>query len=214
MKVSEDKLNRPKKFILTLYEIMNDQTISEIISWTESGRSFAIFNLTELSSKVLPKYFKHKNAASFIRQLNMYGFHKMRDTGEVLVYSHPDFLQGYPEKLLNLNRKSALLVTKTRDDKDKKLKTIRKKQKLLQMKIISLEKGMKEVSEYNKMLVDQISQCLERQGKMEQIIGGFVNQVKEFPSSMENAYCGMLGSNMMTSVDPIYYQNFFKYGNN
>lgn len=214
MKVSEDKLNRPKKFILTLYEIMNDQTISEIISWTESGRSFAIFNLTELSSKVLPKHFKHKNAASFIRQLNMYGFHKMRDTGEVLVYSHPDFVQGCPEKLLNLNRKSALLITKNRDADDKKLKTIKSKQKRLQLKIFSLEKGMKEVTEYNKLLVDQISQCLERQRKMEQIIGGFVNQVKEFPSSIDNVYYGIMGNNMMSQVDPIYYQNLFKYDSN
>jgi hypothetical protein len=132
----------------------------------------------------------------------------MRDTGEVLVYSHPDFIQGSPEKLLNLNRKSALLESKTRDSKEKKLKCIKSKQKTLQMKISSLEKSMKDISEYNRVLLEQISQCLERQGKMEQVLVTFVNQVKEFPSGMENVYCGILGNSMINPNDRMFYPGF------
>lgn len=37
----------------------------------QSGTSFHVFDQGQFSKEVLPKYFKHNNMASFIRQLNM-----------------------------------------------------------------------------------------------------------------------------------------------
>ena len=52
-------------------------TLDSLISWTEGGNSFIIKNQSEFTKSMLPYYYKHSNMASFVRQLNMYGFHKV-----------------------------------------------------------------------------------------------------------------------------------------
>ncbi|CAN6675129.1 hypothetical protein TRVA0_093S00122 [Trichomonascus vanleenenianus] len=66
-------------FIHKLYSMLEDPSISHLISWTPTNDSFVISPGEEFS-KVLSQYFKHTNVSSFVRQLNMYGFHKVNDT--------------------------------------------------------------------------------------------------------------------------------------
>ncbi|KAH8899649.1 putative heat shock transcription factor [Thozetella sp. PMI_491] len=65
-------------FIHKLYNMLEDSSISHLISWTPSAESFVMQPSHEFS-KVLAQYFKHTNISSFVRQLNMYGFHKVSD---------------------------------------------------------------------------------------------------------------------------------------
>lgn len=65
-------------FIHKLYDMLADPDLSHLIWWAPSNESFYLLP-TEEFSKVLALYFKHTNIASFIRQLNMYGFHKVND---------------------------------------------------------------------------------------------------------------------------------------
>ncbi|QIW95175.1 hypothetical protein AMS68_000693 [Peltaster fructicola] len=65
-------------FIHKLYNMLEDQTIQHLISWSGSNESFVMSPSSEFS-KVLAQYFKHTNISSFVRQLNMYGFHKVSD---------------------------------------------------------------------------------------------------------------------------------------
>ena len=51
--------------------------LDDLISWSEEGTSFIIKNQPEFARSLLPYYYKHSNMASFVRQLNMYGFHKV-----------------------------------------------------------------------------------------------------------------------------------------
>ncbi|KAF3025799.1 hypothetical protein E8E14_014605 [Neopestalotiopsis sp. 37M] len=76
-------------FIHKLYNMLEDQSIRHLISWSNSNESFVVSPSQEFS-KVLATYFKHTNISSFVRQLNMYGFHKVSDV----------FATGNPETVL------------------------------------------------------------------------------------------------------------------
>ncbi|KAM0330687.1 hypothetical protein ACHAQA_003639 [Verticillium albo-atrum] len=65
-------------FIHKLYNMLEDTSISHLISWSTTAESFVMSPSPDFS-KVLAQYFKHTNISSFVRQLNMYGFHKVSD---------------------------------------------------------------------------------------------------------------------------------------
>ncbi|KAK4151029.1 HSF-type DNA-binding-domain-containing protein [Chaetomidium leptoderma] len=82
-------MHQPKvqtAFIHKLWTMLEDPEIQHLISWTANSDSFVIQPSHEFS-KVLAKYFKHTNISSFVRQLNMYGFHKVSD---VFAHGTPD----------------------------------------------------------------------------------------------------------------------------
>lgn len=65
-------------FIHKLYNMLEDRSIQHLISWSNTNESFVMSPSNEFA-KVLAQYFKHTNISSFVRQLNMYGFHKVSD---------------------------------------------------------------------------------------------------------------------------------------
>ncbi|EEH38997.2 flocculation suppression protein [Paracoccidioides lutzii Pb01] len=65
-------------FIHKLYSMLQDPGIQHLISWSSTNESF-VMSPSQDFAKVLAQYFKHTNVSSFVRQLNMYGFHKVSD---------------------------------------------------------------------------------------------------------------------------------------
>ena len=95
-------------FLLKLNEILNNKSYSQIINWTNDGESIIVKDHNELTKKVLPKYFKHHNYASFVRQLNMYNFHKIRTDSKAneQLFKHPTFIKGISiDKIKKMKRK-------------------------------------------------------------------------------------------------------------
>ena len=70
--------SKQDKFLLKLYEILSKEEYSNIIHWSQNGSYIIIANVQLLEKKILPIYFNHQNYSSFVRQLNMYNFHKIR----------------------------------------------------------------------------------------------------------------------------------------
>lgn len=68
-------------FIHKLYDILENKDLAHLIWWSDNGHSFFI-KPNEQFSKTLAKYFKHTNITSFVRQLNIYGFHKVTNLNE------------------------------------------------------------------------------------------------------------------------------------
>ncbi len=69
-------------FISKLWHLMiNPQQYNKYIRWDEAGSSIILSSepdvANEFASDVLPRLFKHGNNASFIRQLNLYGFQRI-----------------------------------------------------------------------------------------------------------------------------------------
>ncbi|KHJ32188.1 putative flocculation suppression protein [Erysiphe necator] len=65
-------------FIHKLYNMLEDPSMQHLITWSETEDSFVMSPSNDFA-KVLSQYFKHTNISSFVRQLNMYGFHKVSD---------------------------------------------------------------------------------------------------------------------------------------
>lgn len=109
---------RPKPeiaaFLTKLYNMVNDNGSDELIKWSDDGNTFIVTKQDEFSEKVLPKFFKHGNFSSFVRQLNMYGFHKVPHVlsdknlknSEFIEFVNENFRRGKPELMSNLKRRA------------------------------------------------------------------------------------------------------------
>ncbi|GMG32877.1 unnamed protein product [Ambrosiozyma monospora] len=58
-------------FVMKLWNMVNDSSNEKFISWLPKGDAFQVSDREGFMKNVLPKYFRHNNFASFVRQLNM-----------------------------------------------------------------------------------------------------------------------------------------------
>ncbi len=96
----------------------------ELIRWSDKGDSFVVLDEDEFARTLIPELFKHNNYASFVRQLNMYGFHKRvglsdnsmraseRKNKSPSEYSNPYFRRGHPNLLWLINKPKGASKTK------------------------------------------------------------------------------------------------------
>lgn len=75
-----------------------------------------IKDVNKFEEIVLPRFFRHKKFNSFVRQLNMYGFHKSRRDTTKSVFSHSHFQKERTDLLKEIKRKNKIKkVTGTED---------------------------------------------------------------------------------------------------
>lgn len=99
-----------------LYSFLDESKNTELIRWSDRGDSFVVLDEDEFAKTLIPELFKHNNYASFVRQLNMYGFHKRvglsdnsmkaseRKNKSPSEYYNPYFKRGHPNLLWLINK--------------------------------------------------------------------------------------------------------------
>nr|XP_023019006.1 heat shock factor protein-like isoform X2 [Leptinotarsa decemlineata] len=110
--LAENASNIPA-FLGKLWKMVNDPNTDHLICWSPAGNSFVIQNQAQFWYELLPLYYKHNNMSSFVRQLNMYGFHKLStvengtmDTEkDEIQFFHRYFQKDQPDLLQNIKRK-------------------------------------------------------------------------------------------------------------
>ncbi|KAK7470554.1 Heat shock transcription factor [Stygiomarasmius scandens] len=106
---------RVPMFLQKLYKIVSDPSTNDVICWSDSGDSFFVHDHERLAKEHLGNWFKHNKFASFVRQLNMYGFHKIPHLQQGVLrsdsdaehsqFAHPDFHRGQEDRLIFIERK-------------------------------------------------------------------------------------------------------------
>lgn len=102
--------------MLTSPSFLDESKNTELIRWSDRGDSFVVLDEDEFAKTLIPELFKHNNYASFVRQLNMYGFHKRvglsdnsmkaseRKNKSPSEYYNPYFKRGHPNLLWLINK--------------------------------------------------------------------------------------------------------------
>ncbi|KZT02387.1 uncharacterized protein LAESUDRAFT_415034 [Laetiporus sulphureus 93-53] len=107
----EDGMPSTSDFVKKLYKMLEDTSWSHVVSWGPQGDCFVVKDMNEFTKSILPRMFKHSNFASFVRQLNKYDFHKVKNSDDnqfgehSWTFRHPDFHVDRRDALENIKRK-------------------------------------------------------------------------------------------------------------
>ncbi|XP_057536892.1 heat stress transcription factor A-7a-like [Amaranthus tricolor] len=132
--------NGPPPFLNKTFEMVEDPRTDPIVSWSTTFDSFIVWDPYKLSIDLLPKYFKHSNFSSFVRQLNTYGFRKVHlDRWE---FANSGFQKGKKHLLKTVKRRnhtSNNINSIPLLQKEAELLNLKKEQEALKVEILDLK---------------------------------------------------------------------------
>ncbi|CAN4104468.1 unnamed protein product [Withania somnifera] len=184
----------PAPFLLKTYELVDDAYTNSVVSWSHNGRSFVVWNPPEFARDLLPKYFKHNNFSSFIRQLNTYGFRKVDP--EQWEFANEDFIRGQRQLMKNIYRRkpihshsttgqsvAAPLTDSERQEYEEEIERRKRENSLLQLSAENQEKWNQEYEIGIKSMEQRLYNVAHRQGKLISLLDKLL-QRREFSSDL------------------------------
>jgi len=100
--------NPSSTFPAKLFKILSNQEFSDIITWMPHGRSWRVLQPKVFSEVVSTKYFSHQSKyASFMRQVNGWGFKRITRGPDRNSYYHELFVRDNPELAWTMSRRGS-----------------------------------------------------------------------------------------------------------
>ncbi|XVE86317.1 hypothetical protein DITRI_Ditri18aG0026100 [Diplodiscus trichospermus] len=175
---SQGSSNTPPPFLVKTYEMVDDPMTNSLVCWSETGYSFIVWNPPDFSRDLLPRYFKHNNFSSFIRQLNTYGFRKIDpDQWE---FANEEFIRGQKHLLKNIHRRkpihshslnhqgnsSASLTDKEKKEFEEEIKRLSNEKSHLQLQLQRNQEENQEFQFQIRLLSERFQNMEDRQRQM------------------------------------------------
>uniref|UniRef100_A0A672YDF4 Heat shock transcription factor 4 n=1 Tax=Sphaeramia orbicularis TaxID=375764 RepID=A0A672YDF4_9TELE len=170
-------------FLTKLWTLVEDPDTNHLICWSATGTSFHVFDQGRFAKEVLPKYFKHNNMASFVRQLNMYGFRKVvnieqsglvkpeRDDTE---FQHLYFLQGHEHMLEHIKRKVSIVKSEETKVRQEDLSKLLYEVQLLRTQQDNMEMQMQDMKQQNEVLWREVVSLRQNHTQQQKVMNKLI----------------------------------------
>ncbi|XP_057609475.1 heat shock factor protein 4 isoform X2 [Chionomys nivalis] len=148
-----------------------------------SGTSFLVSDQSRFAKEVLPQYFKHSNMASFVRQLNMYGFRKvvsieqgglLRPERDHVEFQHPSFVRGREQLLERVRRKVPALRGEDNRWRPEDLGRLLGEVQALRGMQESTEARLQELRQQNEILWREVVTLRQSHSQQHRVIGKLI----------------------------------------
>ncbi|ESQ44627.1 hypothetical protein EUTSA_v10003365mg [Eutrema salsugineum] len=159
----------PTPFLTKTYNIVEDSSTNNIVSWSRDNNSFIVWEPDTFALICLPIYFKHNNFSSFVRQLNTYGFKKI-DT-ERWEFANEYFLRGQRHLLKNIKRRNTSSQTQTQSLEnnrfrlEREIQGMRRDKATLVTELVRLRQKQESVKTYLRLMEEKLK-ITERKQEM------------------------------------------------
>uniref|UniRef100_A0A8C4TZP2 Heat shock transcription factor 4 n=1 Tax=Falco tinnunculus TaxID=100819 RepID=A0A8C4TZP2_FALTI len=170
-------------FLTKLWTLVEDPETNHLICWSTNGTSFHVFDQGRFAKEVLPKYFKHNNMASFVRQLNMYGFRKVvnieqgglvkpeRDDTE---FQHLCFLQGHEHLLEHIKRKVSVVKSEETKMRQEDLSRLLYEVQILRSQQENMECQVQDMKQQNEVLWREVVSLRQNHSQQQKVINKLI----------------------------------------
>ncbi len=168
--MSYGNFNKIPKFLKKLYREVSDPENTSI-NWSENGENIIISNKKGFLEYTLPTLSRTKEYSAFVRQLNMYGFVKIKNerSDETEEYSHIYFKRNQPNLIGFIKRISKTSLSDR------------------QLNLINLENTLNFLTNSNYRLSKEVEILKERVAKQDKTVEGLIDILgRVFRTGLEN----------------------------